>query len=496
MCNLKPSIAVWEVTMGCNMRCKHCGSSCTSSLPGELTTEEALDLCDQLAALGFEYVNLSGGEPLLRKDWDQIAERLTIHGVGPLMISNGWFVDDATAKRIHEVGVGKFAISLDGLKHTHDYMRCEGSYDRVMSALRTLDNNGVHTAIITTINKRNLPELIKMKDILIAQGVGTWQLQIATPMGSFHGHKEELMLEPEQLNDIIDFAYEAKDEIGVCLGDCIGYYSKKAHEISKTFFQSENAVWQGCHAGKRSLGILHNGDIIGCNSIRDPEFIEGNIREKSLKDIWETGFAWNREMSREKFEGFCLDCQYADTCLGGCPNVRLCLNGGIANANTYCVYHDMVIRSFNAIFTPEISYDGMIRGIEVALKDQNYNLIIMLIQAYREENKALSEIQDLYLLNSLHYAYFRVGRFKRAKEVCEEVLTVKNDESYALHGLAINLYYMGETEEAFNVLNVLERISVPRFKETVNDLCIATLDHKEEDLMNLKALAVKYEIAV
>jgi len=496
MCNFNPSIAVWEITMGCNMRCKHCGSSCTSSLPGELTTEEALDLCDQLGSLGFKYVNLSGGEPLLRKDWDQIAERLNSLGVQPLMISNGWFVDDSMAKRIHEVGVGKFAISLDGLRSTHDYMRCEGSFDRVMKALRILDDNGVHTAIITTINKRNLPELMEMKDILKEQGVGTWQLQIATPMGSFHGYKEELMLEPEQLNDIIDFAYEVKDEIGVCLGDCIGYYSKKAHEVSKAFFQSESAVWQGCPAGKHSLGILHNGDIIGCNSIRSDEFIEGNIRQKSLKDIWEIGFAWNRENSRQKLNELCSDCQYADCCLGGCPNIRLCLNGAITNENTYCVYHNMITRRFNAIFTTEISYDDINQGIEVALKDGNYNLIIMLIEAYRKENGNLSEVQELYLLNSLHHAYFRVGRFKKAKEVCEEVLRLKKDESYALHGLTINLYCMRETEEAFDVLNILERISVPRFKETISDLCVVALDHKEDDLKKLKLLAVKYEVAV
>ena len=48
----RPITAVWEVTMGCNMRCGHCGSSCEGSLPGELTTDEALDLCDQVAELG------------------------------------------------------------------------------------------------------------------------------------------------------------------------------------------------------------------------------------------------------------------------------------------------------------------------------------------------------------------------------------------------------------------------------------------------------------
>ena len=61
----QPMTAVWEITMGCNMRCKHCGSSCENALPDELTTEEALDLADQIADLGLTWITLSGGEPLL-----------------------------------------------------------------------------------------------------------------------------------------------------------------------------------------------------------------------------------------------------------------------------------------------------------------------------------------------------------------------------------------------------------------------------------------------
>ena len=63
----KPVTCVWEVTMGCNMRCGHCGSSCAEPLEDELTSEEALGLCEQLADLGLKWVTLSGGEPTTRK---------------------------------------------------------------------------------------------------------------------------------------------------------------------------------------------------------------------------------------------------------------------------------------------------------------------------------------------------------------------------------------------------------------------------------------------
>jgi MoaA/NifB/PqqE/SkfB family radical SAM enzyme len=52
----KLTTAVWEITMGCNMRCKHCGSSCAEALPDELNTSEALEVCDQLKDLGLHYL--------------------------------------------------------------------------------------------------------------------------------------------------------------------------------------------------------------------------------------------------------------------------------------------------------------------------------------------------------------------------------------------------------------------------------------------------------
>lgn len=62
--------------------------------------------------------------------------------------------------------------------------------------------------------------------------------------------------------------------------------------------------WAGCNAGTRGFGILHNGDVLGCTSIRDRSFIEGNIRDKSIVDIWNgsDAFKWSRSMKRQILE--------------------------------------------------------------------------------------------------------------------------------------------------------------------------------------------------
>jgi len=121
-----PITAVWEITMGCNMRCKHCGFSCENALEGELTTEEALKFCDDLGELGFQWITLSGGEPTTRKDWDLIAKRLNENGIIPNMISNGWLMSEEIADRAVKAGINTIAISIDGLEETHDFIRKKG----------------------------------------------------------------------------------------------------------------------------------------------------------------------------------------------------------------------------------------------------------------------------------------------------------------------------------------------------------------------------------
>ena len=85
-----PRACVWELTLACNLRCKHCGSFAGSRRDDEMTLEESFKVADDLAALGCRRVTLSGGEPTLNPDWDKIGKRLADHCIKVNLISNGW----------------------------------------------------------------------------------------------------------------------------------------------------------------------------------------------------------------------------------------------------------------------------------------------------------------------------------------------------------------------------------------------------------------------
>ena len=311
-----PVTAVWEVTMACNMRCKYCGFFYyAEALPDELTTEEALDVIDQMSSLGLRWITLSGGEPLTRRDLPQLVSRLVERKIAVNIITNGWLLE-SQARSLCESGVSTVAVSLDGPREIHDDIRREGSYDRSEAGIREVKRYGKSVGVVTTITRQNLSHLPALREDLIHMGVDSWQVQIGLPMEN-RKDRPDWLIDPSQVDDIIDFCNETMKEgrIRIYPAGCVGYFDK---------FEP-NTEWDGCNAGIRGFGILQNGDILGCTSIHSREFIEGSVRERPLAEIWNDpeNFSWRRNMTEKQLSDFCGHCVYGSKCFGGCTNTRL-----------------------------------------------------------------------------------------------------------------------------------------------------------------------------
>lgn len=339
--------AIWEITNACNMHCKHCGSSSGKALPNELSTEEALSLCDQIAAFGIKGVNLTGGEPFVRSDWYQIVQRLVGHKVMTSIITNGWLIDEALVEQISDLRLNNICISLDGAEKNHDLIRKPGTYKRVVQAFELLKKYKVPTACITTVNRQNFADLPEIEKLLVDKGVQRWQIQLAMPMGNLQNYLD-IVLQSEDISKLVMFCHKImlEGEIIVHLGDNIGYYSTFGEEEIRESSDSEDKnrnfsfAWKGCHAGKRILGIRADGWVVGCLALRDSKYFEGNIRQQSLAEICHKpeAFAWHRRMKKEDLRGFCRECSYGDICLGGCNAQKEAFYGSAYAENPTCLY--------------------------------------------------------------------------------------------------------------------------------------------------------------
>ncbi|MEN8908123.1 MAG: radical SAM protein [Clostridiales bacterium] len=470
----KPLAAVWEITMGCNMRCKHCGSSCKNALPDELSTEDALKICDELGSLGLKWVTISGGEALTRDDWHLIAKKLKENGVTPLLITNGMLVDDDVIKKASNAGIESFSMSLDGLKETHDFMRMPGSFDKIMSVYDNLEGTNLIKSAITTINQKNINELEEIKKILLDKSVKLWQLQIGLPMGNFEKNSD-LVLYPEQIDQVINFAFDSlsDERITIYLADCLGYYNRKEIKVRDNTFKSQNTIWQGCNAGKRSFGILHNGDILGCTSIRDKKYIEGNLLKRSLKEIWEDkkAFSWNRDINKTDLKGFCSKCGYGDLCLGGCPNTRLTFNKDIYSSNNYCSYYIAIKKA-----KEKIMLENNIKKLEIIGKRLLDNNEFQLAELVFE--KLITEYpENIDFLNHYGFISYNLKNYFNAQKVNEKVIEVQKNNIYANKGLGLTYVKLGEIDKGIDYLRKSVEYTDSSYMYPYYDLALTLIDN-------------------
>lgn len=487
-----PVTAVWEITMGCNMRCKHCGSSCENPLEGELSTQEALKLCDDMGKLGFQWITLSGGEPTTRKDWDLLAKRLNENGIIPNMITNGWLMNEEIADRAVNAGINTIAISIDGLEETHDFIRRKDSFKRIMHAFDILKTKKINYSVITTINNRNINELPKLRDILIEKGVMGWQLQLGLPMGNM-AKNSDLVAQPYHMNDVIEFSFNTMMEghnIDIQLADCIGYYNLKEIEVRKKSLGVDYYSWTGCGAGKFSLGILHNGDILGCTSVRDKSFIEGNAIKIPLKEIWENpdNFAWNRKLTKEQLSGICKKCMYGDQCLGGCSNTRLTMEGSVYGENKYCSYNIAINTAKNQLEKIE-DMDEILTKTQKFVANKNFQLAEILLSKAIEKDST-----NLKLFEQYGFVSFMLGNYLDAKKANEIVLNKYPDNAYANKGMGLSLGRLGDIDKGIEYLKKAISLSDENFTDPYYDLAVLLFENnrKEEALKIIENGREKY----
>jgi len=329
-----PYVVGWELTLACNLKCRHCASSAGQPRPNELTTAEALAICEQFPALAVQEVDFTGGEPLMRRDWWRIAARVAELGITTRIVTNGLPLTAKTVARIREVGISTVGISLDGLEATHDDIRVRpGLWRRVVAGIqRTLDG-GVQVGVITAVNSRNLRELPALAEFLRSIGVTHWQLQPNLPRGR-SGEAGDLALSDREFLELGAF-FRAEQPVAHEKGlemvpaDSLGYF---------TVLDPFEPPWRGCHAGLYALGIMSDGRIKGCLTMPD-DMVEGDLHENDLWDIWfqENAFPYTRRFSTAQMGANCRDCAMAEQCQGGCTAMS-CVCTGTPHNNPYCFH--------------------------------------------------------------------------------------------------------------------------------------------------------------
>lgn len=326
---------VWEITAKCNMNCLHCGSDCNCDVKGEeLSTAECIEVLEDIRDVGgCNLMIFSGGEPLLREDLGVLTSMCNIFDIKPAVISNAFMVNEHTIKRIKAMNLIAYGISIDAADpYMHDYIRgIPHAFDHLEKAIKLLHENNIVPTVVTTVHKLNYTQLPKIRDFLIKNKVKLWQIQYGDNIGRM---PKDCQITEAQYFEIAKFILDTQKNYSqyfkrVSGADVFGYMSDMAKRMQK--------FWCGCLAGIAFAGISAEGSVRGCLSMQADKYIEGNVREKSFKDIWldKNSFAYNRKFDCSMMTGYCKTCIHAAVCKGGCMRAAS-IHGG--RDNPYCLY--------------------------------------------------------------------------------------------------------------------------------------------------------------
>ena len=328
----QPSCPVFELTLKCNLNCKHCGSTAGEVRKDELSTKEAIRVCKELAEIGTRGVALMGGEVLLRKDWKIISKEIKKLDMFLSIVTNGYIDPKKIIPDLKKLEVDSISIGFDGDRKTHNYIRGKNdAFTKTLKFIELLQEEGLNPCPLTTFHKLNFNEFFQIRDIIVNRGLD-WHINVASLIGRF---PKKFLLSYEEyyeLGFLIAALQKKYSKNKIFVGHNLGFNSKYIPNLTPS------PEWQGCHAGIRTLGIKSNGDINGCLPLPD-RFTEGNIKEKSIIDIWNSNesFRYNRIFNEDDIGGFCKRCKYRISCKGGCTLNSSTLTGKLRR-DPYCFY--------------------------------------------------------------------------------------------------------------------------------------------------------------
>ncbi|OGW41236.1 MAG: hypothetical protein A2Y97_11290 [Nitrospirae bacterium RBG_13_39_12] len=279
------SIAIlqFQYDYKCNFHCQHCDITRLRSKNKNrfFTINDVKELSRQADEMGLAHIVITGGEPLVFPDFDDIVKAIDPQKFYITSDTNGWLLDKKRAKHLKSIGVDKIQLSLDSLSAAeHDeFRRKKGSHEKAIRAIDAALDARLNIIIQTVVTKQRVRsrEFIEFLEFLNGKGVGVF-VTYAKPVGSWEGNFDVLVNRED-----MDYMRELEKKYNVF-----------------THLTPSYGLNLGCISVKRMVSITKYGDVMPCPYIHCSL---GNFFKEPLKDIIERGL-------KIKYFG-----KYVDTCL-------------------------------------------------------------------------------------------------------------------------------------------------------------------------------------
>ena len=330
-------VVIWNLVRRCNLTCMHCYSISTDiDFPGELSTAEVFRVLEDLKAARVPALILSGGEPLLRKNFFDIAARAKGLGFTTALSTNGTLIDVPLAGRIAAARFDYVGVSLDGLRDTHDrFRRKQGAYDGALNGIRLCRDMGVKVGLRFTLTQDNAAELPALLDLAQAERIDKFYLSHLNYAGRGNvnrKHDAQFRATRAAMDLLFERCWEhaqrgADKEFVTGNNDADGVYflrwaRTRVPGLDQKHLRAKLAEWGGNSSGVNVANIDNLGNVHPDTMWWDCTL--GNVRTRPFGAIWQDTrhpIMAGLKARPRRVKGRCAGCAYFDVC-GGNTRVR------------------------------------------------------------------------------------------------------------------------------------------------------------------------------
>ncbi len=301
----------FALTNECPLECKHCYKASEKSKQSELTLSEIKAIIDVLSEMKVFSVAFGGGEPFARKEIFEIAAYAREKGIEPNITTNGYYIDQETAKKCKVFG--HIHVSLDLPSEEFDLEKNKGAFTAAANAIDQLVKQGVHVGINCVLTKKNYDKLDELVSFCVKKGIKDFSFLRFKPIGRANKHYFDLRLTNEQNINLYKKLMKLRRKYKISIQvDCSMVPFFAYHKLNPK--QMDFFGVQGCVGGEVFIEITETGKVRSCSFARMTD-----EKAVGLKEQWQISeqLQYYRTVIDE-IEEPCKSCKYLSICRGGC----------------------------------------------------------------------------------------------------------------------------------------------------------------------------------